>query len=443
MTVMTLEDYLHRNAILYPDKTAVICNGETMCYAELWTEVEYRAKKLLSDGLQAGTPIVFRTTQNTEFLIMYFAIHHAGGVAVPLETSTPDERFQEIETLVRNADIPRDTADILFTTGTTGKSKGVMTSNSTIIANAENLADAQQFSHDLTFIINGPLNHLGSLSKIFPTIITAGTLYILDGMKNINAFYTALEYPCSKFATFLVPSSIRMLLTLSGNKLKEYAGKLDFIETGAAPIAQSDMEQLCTLLPYTRLYNTYASTETGIICTHNFNGNKCIAGCLGRPMKHSALFITDEGNVACQGKTLMTGYVGDPALTASVLRDGILYTHDNGTIDEDGMLHLSGRNDDVINVGSYKIAPSEIEDIAMSMPEIADCICIAAPHPIMGAVLKLLIVPAENSVIDKKAIARYIRSHTESYKVPTLYETVAQVRRTYNGKLDRKHYRKQ
>lgn len=438
---MTLEDYLHKNAIMYPNKTAVVCNGERMCYAELWMEVEYRAKRLMANGLEEGEPIVFRTTQDAEFLITYFAIHHAGGVAVPLEISTPETRFQETEALVKGADIPRGTADILFTTGTTGKSKGVMISHETIIANAENLIEAQQFSHDLTFIINGPLNHLGSISKVYPTVLTAGTLYVLDGLKDINAFYAAMDGQGGKFATFLVPSSIRMLLTLSRDKLRECGERIDFIETGAAPMAQSDMEQLCAILPATRLYNTYASTETGIVCTHNFNGGKCVAGCLGRPMKHSSLFITAEGNVACQGKTLMTGYVGDEELTATVLRNGTLYTHDNGRIDEEGMLHLSGRNDDVINVGSYKIAPTEIEDIAMSMPEVADCVCVAAPHPIMGSVLKLLIVPAEGAEIDKRAVARYIQSKTEAYKVPSLYETVDCVKRTYNGKIDRKAYR--
>lgn len=438
---MTLEDYLHRNAILYPNKTAVICNGEEIRYADLWFEVEYRAERLISDGLKEGIPIVFRTSQDIEFLIKYFAIHHAGGVAVPLESTTPDARMREVETLVSSAEIPRGTADILFTTGTTGKSKGVMMSHENIVANAENLIEAQLFSRDLTFIICGPLNHLGSISKIYPTVITGGTLHILAGLKDINAFYSAMRCTDGKFATFLVPSSIRMLLSLSRERLRECADRLDFIETGAAPITQADMNELCALLPTTRLYNTYASTETGIVCTHNFNSDKCIAGCLGRPMRHSSLFITDEGNVACKGKTLMTGYVGDPELTATVLRKGILYTHDNGTIDSDGMLHLSGRTDDVINVGSYKIAPTEIEDVAMSMPEIADCVCVAEPHPIMGFVLKLLIVPVDGAMIDKKLVAKYMQSKVETYKVPTLYEFVPQIARTYNGKIDRKHYR--
>ena len=441
MEIQKLEDFLCRDAALYPDKVAVVCNGEVVTYAQLWERVRLRAAELKTQGFRLGEAKVIRASQNTEFLVLYFAVHLAGGVAVPLESSTPEERYKEIEAFVKVADIPLGTADILFTTGTTGKSKGVMISHETIVANAENLIEAQGFSHSLTFIICGPLNHIGSLSKVYPVILTGGTLYITEGLKDVNAFFAALDYPCSRFATFLVPASIRMLMTLSGERLKAYADVIEFIETGAAPMAQSDMELLCRLLPKTRLYNTYASTETGIVCTHNFNSDKCVAGCLGKPMKHSRIFITDKGTVACQGKTLMTGYVGEPDMTTAILHDDTLFTHDNGSIDQEGMLHLSGRTDDLINVGGFKVAPSEIEDVVMSLPEVSDCICISEKHPIMGNVLKLLVVPAPGCTLDKKKIARFIGSKLEAYKVPSAYEWVDRIRRTYNGKIDRKYYR--
>ena len=390
------------------------------------------------------------------------AIHKAGAAAAPLEHDIPEERFNEIARQLAVTPVPEGTADVLYTTGTTGRSKGVIMSHLTILSDAENLIDGQGFTPDIVFIINGPLNHIGSLSKIWPVIMQGGTLYITSGMKNVEEFFTALDYTPTlpregtgegfpRFATFLVPASIRILLQLSRDRLAAYASKIDFLETGAAPMMQSDMEELCRLLPNTRLYNTYASTETGIITTYNYNGGKCQAGCLGRPMKHARLFITPEGFIACQGPTLMTGYIGDPELTATVLRDypstidqqpvPTLITADRGIIDEEGMLHLMGREDDVINVGGFKVAPTEVEDVAMSLPEVADCVCIAAEHPIAGRTLKLLVVMTEGSVFDKRIIARYLKSRLESYKVPLLYEQVEKVNRTYNGKLDRKSYR--
>lgn len=436
-----LEDYLRRNSVLYPDKAAVVCGGREVTYGELWERVRACAGALAAQGLSPGKAEVMRTSQTADFLVRYFAVHLAGGTAVPLGKDVPDECCRKVARLVGDAVIPPGVADILFTTGTTGDSKGVMVGHGAILANAENLVEAQGYSHGLTFVVCGPLNHIGSLSKVYPVVLTGGTLYLTEGMKDIGCFFSALDYPASRFATFLVPAAIRMLLDLGGDRLREHAGDIEFIETGAAPLAQSDMDRLCGILPGARLYNTYASTETGIVCTHDFNGGKRVAGCLGRPMKHSQVFITEDGTVACRGKTLMAGYAGRKDMTDAVLRDGTLFTRDTGMIDRDGMLHLTGRQDDVINVGGFKVEPSEVEDAALSLPEVRDCVCIPAEHPVMGCVLKLLVVPADGCALDKKKIARHILSKLEPYKVPSVYEAVDSIRRTYNGKTDRKSYR--
>jgi acyl-CoA synthetase (AMP-forming)/AMP-acid ligase II len=413
----------------------------TLSYADTWLLVKARAEELLRSGLRDGEAYTFMASQTANFLITYFAVHVAGGVAVPLEETLTDERRSNIEQLVKSSYIPYGTADILFTTGTTGQSKGVMISHDTIIAEAENLAEAQGFSSELTFVIAGPLSHIGSLSKVYPTLLCGGTLRITPGMRDINIFFDAVMQSGQRVASFLVPAALRMLLLFGGDKLKRCADRLEFIETGAAPIAQSDMESLCRILPNTRLFNTYASTETGIISTHNFNSSKCVAGCLGRPMRNSYFFVTAEGTVACQGRTLMSGYVGDEALTAAVMRDGTVYTHDNAVIDSDGMLCLTGRADDVINVGGINVAPSEVEDVALSLPEVKECICVATSHPVMGNVMKLIVVLTEGSSLDKKRISRYIASKIGAVKTPLLYEQTESIRRTFNGKIDRKSYR--
>lgn len=437
---MILEDYLRRDAELYADKTAVVCNGEELSYAALYQRVGQHVETLRANGVQAGQAVVFRASQDIDFLVHYFAIHILGAVAVPLERDVPEERFHDICRLVDGATIPEGTADILFTTGTTGRSKGVMISHRTIVADAENLIDGQLFSHDLVFIICGPLNHIGSLSKIYPIILLGGTLYLLEGMKNMEELFRAFDYPCQKIATFMVPASVRMLLQFGEKRLRQYVDKIDFVEMGGAPLPPSDQRLLCDTLPKSRLYNTYASTETGIMCTYNFNDGVCTPGCLGRPMRHSRVFISDDGRVACQGPTLMTGYVGDEEKTREVLHDDTVFTADNGEISADGMLFLSGRKDDVINIGGYKVAPTEVEDVALSFPGIKDCICICVSNPMFGNALKLLYQVAPDTTVAKRELAQYINTHLESYKVPRLYEQVTEVKRTYNGKLDRKAY---
>ncbi len=431
---MILEDYLKQNAELHPDKIAVICGSKSLTYSQLWHEVLNAAATLPKNEI-----VVFRVTQDIDFLLKYFGLHVNGSVAVPVEKDFPDEKFQEVVDYLKPCKPSPEIADILYTTGTTGKKKGVMISHRTIIADGENLIDGQGFTHDLAFIITGPLNHIGSLSKIYPVVILGATLIITEGMKNVNDFFAAMDLPYEKFATFIVPSAIRILLQFSEERLRKYAPKIDFIETGAAAISQSDMAKLREILHSSRLYNTYASTETGIISTYNFNDGKCIEGCLGRPMRHSKIIITADGLISCQGDTLMSGYACDEELTSKILRDNTIYTSDFGKIDENGMLRLYGRADDVINTGGFKVAPTEVESVALSMPQIADCICVAAPHPVLGTALKLVYVP--KSEVTKKEIALYIKGKVESFKVPFYYEETDKIQRTFNGKLDRKFYR--
>ena len=447
---MSLESYVALNAERYPDRIALVCGNERCTYAELNHRIDERAATLQSPlphgGGVGGEALCLRATPSIDFIVRYFALHRAGHAVAPLERDMPEAVFEAVAKELGRHPIPEGTADVLYTTGTTGRSKGVMISHRTILADAENLIAGQGFSHDLTFVINGPLNHIGSLSKLYPVIMLGATAVIVDGIKDINAFFdafnlhTRIEGIPARYATFLVPASIRILIQLSADRMAALADRMDFIETGAAAISQADMETLCRLLPHTRLYNTYASTETGIISTYNFNDGRCQAGCLGRPMPHSRLFITDNGTIACQGDTLMTGYIGDPERTASILRDGTLYTSDLGRLDDEGMLHLAGREDDVINVGGFKVAPTEVEDAAMAFPAVKDCICIPVPHPITGTALKLLVALADGYTLDKRALALHLRDRLEPYKVPLLYEAVPTIHRTFNGKLNRKAY---
>ena len=135
----------------------------------------------------------------------------------------------------------------------------------------------------------------------------------------------------------------------------------------------------------------------------------------------------------------MSGYACDEALTAQVMRNNTIYTTDYGRIDENGMLRLAGRADDIINTGGFKVNPTEIEGVALSMPQIADCICVPAPHPVLGKALKLVYVP--KSEVTKKEIALYFKGKVESFKVPFYYEQAEKIQRTFNGKLDRKFYK--
>lgn len=440
---MSLESKIQQFAISSPDKVAVVCGDDSMTYSQLWDAITRKAEALKAEGLKPQRPYVYRTNQNIDFLVTYCAVHTLKAVAVPIVHDATEEFFQSVKQEVDAFAFPAGVADALFTTGTTGKSKGAMLSELSLTSCSENFTDRFPFSKDLCFIVSGPLNHIASLFKIHPTLSAGGTVCIVDGLKDMNVFFKAFDLPFKEFAAFLVPASLRIIMQYSYEKLCSLAPKISFIETGAAPISKDDMEKLSKALPHSRLYNGYGSTEFGCAAAYDFNDGKYMEGCVGRPYKNVTIEIAPDSTVVVSGLGVMTGYVNDEENTRIVLADGKIHTSDLGYFDEDGLLHLTGRAGDVINVGGYKVNPIEVESIASSYPGIKDSICIAAKHPVIGPVLKLLVVTDDAAAFDKHALAVFIKSKLEGYKVPTMYEVVDSIHYTYNGKKDRKSYKEE
>ncbi len=439
----TLLESIREYASSQPGKPAAVCGSDSITYSALWERIVAKAGQLREDGLLPHRPFVFRASQDIEFLVTYCAVHYLNAVAVPLEHNASEANFRAVCNEVDAHTFADDIADTLYTTGTTGKSKGVMLSEIALVSCADNFIADLHFTSDLLFIISGPLNHIASLFKIHPVLTVGGTICILDGLRDMNAFFDVFNLPFNKFATFMVPASLRLIMQFSYDRLASVAGKMDFIETGAAPITRADMERLSKALPDTRMYNTYGGTEIGAVCTYNFNDGKYMEGCIGRPMKNSSVKVTEDGSVVVSGWTIMSGYVADSVETAKVIQDGEIHGADLGYQDSDGMIHLTGRSGDVINVGGFKVNPVEVENATASHPSVKECVCIECQHPVIGTALKLLVVPADGYVLDKQALARHIKSLLDSYKVPSFYEPVNSINRTYNGKLDRKSYRQQ
>ena len=385
-----LQDYIRQHAMRTPDKPAFVVGDQRVSY------------KQLAQALSAGRG---------------------------------DKQGSGLPGLPGTLPIHRLFGDItLSTTGTTGKPKQVVYTSQMVLANAENLVEAQGFTADTTFVICGPLNHLGSLSKVWPVMLVGGTVVLLDGLKDMNAFFRAMHTAPRGMATFLVPTAIHQLVQWGSDKLAALASAIDFIETGAAPMPHDDMLRLCQLLPHTRLYNTYASTETGVVCTYNYNDGLCLPGCVGHPTRHAQVKITDDGHIACRGPMAMSGYRDDEAATARTMQDGWVVTADLGTLDDEGRLHFKAREGDIINIGGFKIDPLKVEEAARQISGVDDCICVEADSPLFGPCLELQYVSTSGQPLAKPLLARSLAARLEPYEVPRLYEHVEQLATTFNGK---------
>ena len=217
---MTLEENLQKHALSTPDKCAVVCGNKSVSYSQLWESIQNRAEQLRNSGLEKHRPYVFRASQDADFIATYCAVHLLQAIAVPLEHAVPDEVFNKVKNEVESCNFTPDIVDILYTTGSTGKAKGVMLSQVCLDACADNFISEMNFHPDLVFIVSGPLNHIASLFKIHPILTVGGTLCVLDGLKDINAFFEVFNLPYRHFATFLVPASIRLLLQFSSEQLQ-------------------------------------------------------------------------------------------------------------------------------------------------------------------------------------------------------------------------------
>lgn len=484
---------VYDHALATPEKIAVICSGVETSYGQLFRLVRGYSCFLKNEGVKKGDIIVTKASQNLDYAVIYLGIHLCGGVVASLERNVADEGFLKVvnklsasfmltdsiypeipgvKTIQRKDALEKaaawadreeatlvfpqleDSADILFTTGTTGESKGVELSHRALAATAENLIYGCGYKKDTVMILPGPLNHANAIRKLFTTIINGSTICILNGMMSVKRFFDALDNPNGSIACCLPPAAIRTIFQTTKDKLGEYAYRIDFIESATAPLPEPDKLKLCQLLPNTRLYNNYGSSESASVCMYDYNANPGLTGCIGKAMPNSQIIVVDDdkkemvssaqhmGLLACKGDVNMTGYVNDPEATAQVLVDGIVYTNDIGYIDADGFIYISGRKGDVINVGGLKVAPTEVESATLAFPGVDDCICIGVDDPISGKALKLLVVMAVDQQMDIRALRTFLMGKLENYKVPMQYEQVDKVARTFNGKLDRKAYAK-
>ena len=134
----------------------------------------------------------------------------------------------------------------------------------------------------------------------------------------------------------------------------------------------------------------------------------------------------------------MQGYYNEPELTKEVLVDGVVYTNDIGYIDEEGFVYMLGRRGDVISIGGLKIAPTEVENIVLRFPGIAECACFAVEDRMGGCVPKLNIVQQKNADVDITELKKFMAQYLEAFKVPKLVEKTDEIPKTANGKINRK-----
>lgn len=480
MERLTVTGIIKNRADTTPEKAAVIAGNKTLSYGQLYNRINSVAAYLQEKGVKKGSHVISVARPDFEYIACMYAVLGIGAVQIPVENHIPVDRLSEIADAV-DADfvisdekpnyacewispceidyergnapwdpvgISDECSEIVFTTGTTGKSKGVMLTSHCLEVYLAAMNPSFRLDESSVFLVTTPLNHVGGMHRIHQCMAAGSTVILMEGVRDLRAFFGAIhEYGVTH--TYLPPASVKLLITLAKKEIAKLDGKLQFVYTASAPFPVKDIETLMSLLPHTHLHQGYGSSETGSICNCCYNAPGESPDCLGKPYPCVEVILQDadgnlidepykEGFIRSRSGMNMIGYYKEPELTEKVLKDGFIYSSDLMFFDDKGNLHFAGRGDDVINVRGFKISPIEIENLALKHPSVADCVCIPYEDPKQGCVVKLLVHLNEGHSLDTESIATFLAEGVEPYKVPQFIEEVDEILRTQNGKIDRK-----
>ncbi|MDD6022181.1 MAG: class I adenylate-forming enzyme family protein [Acutalibacteraceae bacterium] len=468
------------HAVKRPEKICLRDAVGEISYGDYYELIEKDADFFVEKGLKKGDYVVLKAEQSVNYLSAFHAIQLAGGIPVPLEKNVKTERICEVMSQVNakmcvgaqigemsfsyedisesekcgcSFALPNggDTGEVLFTTGTTGKSKGVVMTHKADIAVAENVIYGVEMKKDNIEIIPMPLNHSFALRRYYANMVNGSSAILLDGVIFIDRFFECFD-KYGATAAALAPAALSIILKLSRDRLKEYRDKIDYIQIGSAQLPENDREKLISLLPRSRLYNFYGSSEAGCSCVLNFNSEDDLPNCIGRPTVNSEIFFVDENCVrkasgkdsperlVTGGKMLMKEYFGDSELTRKTLVGGAVFSNDIGYSDDEGRVFMLGRNDDIIISGGNKISPVEVETLAAESGMVEECALIGRKDPVAGEIPVLYAVI--NQRYNEEEFLMFLSERLESFMVPKAVRKINKLPKTFNGKILRKELKK-
>lgn len=473
----TLLQSLFDNAQNHPDKLAFISGDAKTTYANYIKRIAAAKQRLLDCGIKKNDRVLLMGSNHDDFAVAYFAIHFAGAICVPVDGSLkateldfivndtkPHLAIVEINqqlsiqqknlksfTLPGEATIPleilsnlKDDADILYTTGTTARKKGVLLTHGNIAAAALNISSFINNKQSDLEVLPIPLSHSFGLGRLRSMALVGNTLVLEPGLKNPAVLLKrVLDLKANGLA--LVPAGFELMLRLTRGKLVEAQDHLKYIEIGSAPMRDETRLQLMTLLPNTRLCHHYGLTEASRACFKEFHTDSHKPMSIGKPSPNVQIsFINihgkkvapeEGGELIVHGAMTMKKYWNRLELNSQAYINGGLRTGDIGRMDKEGYIYLRGRKDDIINIGGLKVAPTEVESAALLNGAIKECACVGLADEITGEKTKLFYV--SDRLLDDRELINQLRSHLEEYKVPKVFERVKLIPKTDSGKIIR------
>lgn len=476
-----------------PAATAIeTAGGERISYGELVSRAGRMANALVGLGVKPGDRVAAQVEKSVEAIVLYLGTVHAGGVFLPLNTGyTPAEidyfvgdaepavfvcdpsRREALQpcadragarlvtldahgkgTLTDAADAassdsatiergPDDLAALLYTSGTTGRSKGAMLTHGNLVSNTRALIEAWRFTRDDVLIHALPIFHTHGLF-----VATNVTLFSGASMLFLPKFDVERIFELMPRATVLMGVPTFFVRLLQDDRLTaEAAAHMRLFVSGSAPLLAETHREWQARTGHAIL-ERYGMTETNMNASNPYDGDR-VAGTVGLPLPGVEIVVTDPetgaelaqgeiGMIEVRGPNVFKGYWRMPEKTAAELRDsGFFITGDLGKIDERGYVHIVGRGKDLIITGGYNVYPKEIETELDALPGVVESAVIGLPHRDFGEGVTAVIVPTGKVALEETAILEDLQTRLARFKLPKRVLFVDELPRNTMGKVQK------
>jgi malonyl-CoA/methylmalonyl-CoA synthetase len=460
-------------------------------YGALFDGAQRLAQRLIALGLEPGDRVAVQVEKTLEAVQLYLGTVMAGGIFLPLNTAytgseiayffsdaTPrilvcdPARAAELTPLAEGAtvltldadgqgsltaDLPEtesdftpmtrgadDLAAILYTSGTTGRSKGAMLSHKNLASNSEALVDLWRFTSDDVLIHALPIFHTHGLFVATNVALLSGASTVFLPKFDAEAILDAMP---KATALMGVPTFYTRLLQ-QDRLTPEHAANMRLFISGSAPLLVDTHEQWQARTGH-RILERYGMTETNMSTSNPYDGERR-AGTVGFPLPGVELRIMEgetevaEGEIGVievRGDNVFQGYWQMPEKTAEELRpDGWFITGDLAQQDGDGYVTIVGRAKDLIITGGFNVYPKELESLIDDLPGVLESSVIGVPHPDFGEAVVAIVVPSAAD-LSSETIAAACARDLAKFKQPKQILLASELPRNTMGKVQKKALR--
>ena len=445
------------------DAVALEWQGREYTFGEIDARSNRLAHVLLERGFAAGDRLCVYLFNSLELIDLYLACIKTGVIFVPINilyrereiahivldadpraVVTTVEDFAAVAPPVwRPADLQGDApstrppaaidgdapAALVYTSGTTGLSKGAILTHNNFAANAISLLACWQISEADRFLLALPLFHVHALGNGLHCWLASGCrMRLLERFEHQKAAAEFTSFQPTLF--FGVPTIFVRLLDTPPETARAMAAHMRLFVSGSAPLAALVMEEFHARFGHAIL-ERYGMTETLMNISNPYLGERR-AGTVGFPMPGVSVRLVD-GEVQVKGPNVFAGYWRRPEATAAAFADGWFKTGDIGSISPDGYYTLEGRRSDLIICGGFNIYPREIEELLLEQPGVTEAAVVGMADRVRGEVPVAYVVGA----CDAAALEALCRAKLASFKVPRAYVSVPSLPRTALGKVQK------